>query len=548
MKLAELIVKTIKELGVDSIFGVPDNYTLKLCDYIEDAPDIEWMATNNELNASYAADGYAKVKGLGVLCTTYAVGELSAANGIAGSYAEGVPVIHLVGMPPLKSVQQKNLHTHHTYGDGEYDRFYQMAKKITCASTLLNSHNIVAELGRVISAAIVNQRPVYIGIPSDLYDLELADDTKIVIASKDASKGELPKDLVKDILSVLKSSRRPVAWLGYNTKRNNSTEKAYELINKLKIPYAQSNMGKSLYPENHPLYLGVYQGQLSHPFVVKAFDEADAIIKIGVNESDFNTGIFTQKQFDKSIQINGDINEESVLVNDTLYSHVNTSLLIMELLAEIKNLNEYDNGDIVAQRSRDMQVSDEWSTDYFWDKFSKYVKEDDTVVVEIGMSALTFWDKYVPVKYNLVTSAIWCAIGYALPAAFGAAAAKKDKRTLLLIGDGSFLMTAQALSSIVRHNQQMTIFLMNNEGYGIERAIHGPMRKYNDIAQWDFRAFAKAVGKNINTYLVEDKASLSETLDSLPSQGVNFVEVKLSKEDMPSVVQRLGDMLEQQNG
>src|ERR1700720_3570362 len=116
----EHVLRRLEEIGVDAIFGVPGDFAFSVQDAIVNHRSIEWIGCCNELNAGYAADGYARLRGVGALSTTYGVGELSAINAISGSYAEHLPVFHLVGMPHM-SVQLGRQLMHHTLGKGEYD-------------------------------------------------------------------------------------------------------------------------------------------------------------------------------------------------------------------------------------------------------------------------------------------------------------------------------------------------------------------------------------------------------------------------------------------
>ena len=101
--IADYLVERLGECGIDHLFGIPGDYNLQFLDHVIDSPRVRWVGCANELNAAYAADGYARIHGAGALLTTFGVGELSALNGVAGSYAEYVPVLHIVGAPVTAS-------------------------------------------------------------------------------------------------------------------------------------------------------------------------------------------------------------------------------------------------------------------------------------------------------------------------------------------------------------------------------------------------------------------------------------------------------------
>ncbi|WP_407158489.1 thiamine pyrophosphate-binding protein [Bradyrhizobium sp. STM 3557] len=114
---------------------------------------MRWVGCCNELNAAYAADGYARIRGAAALCTTYGVGELSAINGVAGAYAEHLPVFHLVGSPNM-ATQAARGPMHHTLGNGEYDLFRRMTEPVVCGHAVMTPQNAVYETERLIAEAL----------------------------------------------------------------------------------------------------------------------------------------------------------------------------------------------------------------------------------------------------------------------------------------------------------------------------------------------------------------------------------------------------------
>src|ERR1700735_4879599 len=163
------VLSRLRSIGIADVFGVPGDFSFPVNDAICEDPQIRWIGCCNELNAAYAADGYARVKGIGAICTTYGVGELSALAGIAGCYAEHLPVFHLVGMPN-QSAQSGRALMHHTLGNGEYELFYQMTLPVVCARAIMTPQNVVYETERLIAEALYHLRPVYMAFPADLAD------------------------------------------------------------------------------------------------------------------------------------------------------------------------------------------------------------------------------------------------------------------------------------------------------------------------------------------------------------------------------------------
>src|SRR5271154_4040814 len=147
------VLARLRDIGVTDIFGVPGDYAFPVNDAICEFPGVRWVGCCNELNAAYAADGYARVKGIGAINTTYAVGELSTLAGVAGAYAEHVPLFHLVGSPPVP-LQSAHAIAHHTLGNGEYNLFQKMSEPLSCALAVITPQNVVFETERLIAAAL----------------------------------------------------------------------------------------------------------------------------------------------------------------------------------------------------------------------------------------------------------------------------------------------------------------------------------------------------------------------------------------------------------
>ena len=145
--VAQYALRRLSALGIDKVFGVPGDYAFSVDDAVETIDGLEWAGCANELNAAYAADGYARVRGAAILSTTYGVGELSALNGVMGSKAHRLPVFHIVGMPSER-IQRLGLITHHNLGDTRYDRFQAISETACCVSAVLTPDNCIDELER----------------------------------------------------------------------------------------------------------------------------------------------------------------------------------------------------------------------------------------------------------------------------------------------------------------------------------------------------------------------------------------------------------------
>lgn len=176
MYLGNYILCRLKQLGVKTMFGCPGDFNFGLCDLTDDMPDMNWAGNTNELNAAYAADAYSRLHGFAALLTTYGVGELSAINGVAGAYAERVPLLHIAGFPPMWEYE-KRLPLHHTLADGNFHVYREAALNFACAAEFLDGSSKDADrIDHVLRSALQSRRPGYIAVPTNVTFTEIPDD------------------------------------------------------------------------------------------------------------------------------------------------------------------------------------------------------------------------------------------------------------------------------------------------------------------------------------------------------------------------------------
>ena len=186
--VVDYIVQRLADEGITHCFGVPGDYAFPVCDAVERSPQVRWIGCANELNASYAADGYARVRGAAMLATTYAVGELSALNGVMGAKAERSLIFHVVGMPSYQN-QRLRKTMHHTLGDGVFGNFIDISAQAACCHAVINPDNCMIEMERVIAEARRHNQPAYIVVPSDyaLAPVTLTEVRPVTLTSNEAS-------------------------------------------------------------------------------------------------------------------------------------------------------------------------------------------------------------------------------------------------------------------------------------------------------------------------------------------------------------------------
>ena len=205
--VAQYLLSRLQEIGVDHLFGVPGDFVLGFFNQVLKS-DLKYVGTCNELNAAYAADGYARIRGIGAFSSTYGVGELSAINGVAGAFAERVPVVVITGSPATIHFRTRPL-LHHTLGD--YQIPLRMYEKITVASTQLASGETApAEIDRVLSACLSQQQPVYISLPSDVVMMKCKRPNAFLFPAPAGSDQEALGEAIKEALGMLEKAQKPI--------------------------------------------------------------------------------------------------------------------------------------------------------------------------------------------------------------------------------------------------------------------------------------------------------------------------------------------------
>ena len=530
----------MKKQNVKHIFGVPGDYNLAFLDFIEADPDLKWIGNCNELNAAYAADGYARRTGFGVVVTTHGVGELSAINGIAGSYAENVPVLHIVGYPTTK-ILEAELPVHHSLAHGDKSNFLHCFDKITCSNSILSKANYVNKLLHTISKMLETKTPAVIALPCDLLDLDVSEQVMDVQFYQPQSI-TISNDLLANIKDKYLQAKNPVIILGSDVHSFSWNEKVQELIKKLNIPVAALFMGKAILNEQDEHYIGMYAGDLSYPNNVQEIVESsDCIISIGTRRTDFTTGGFSDKY--AQLENNLVIKPDYVSIGKSFYKNIHIPSLLQHLTELLPTNNNYKLKSVIDNK---IDLA-KWNQDNFWPYVAQnIIQPDDVVAAEAGTSLFgLLWQK-LPKNVSFISQILWGSIGYSLPAIFGAVLANPNSNGVLIIGDGSFLLTAQELSSMVRYNANITILLINNNGYTVERAIHGATQSYNDIPNWDYSAFARSVGVK-HTAKIHSFTELENNIKLLSESGPKFIECFFDQFDAPELLQKIAQNTQKQN-
>ena len=550
--IGEYLFTRLQQLGVGSIHGVPGDYNLKLLDYVEPL-GLTWVGNANELNAGYAADGYARIKGIGALVTTYGVGELSAINAIAGAFTERAAVVHIVGTPPRDS-QESRRNIHHTLGDGDYRHFAEMAKHVTIAQTnLIDPRTAPKQIDTILEQCLLHSRPVYIELPVDMVTIEVAADElpdKIQVSQTPTTPAH--QTAVSEIIGRVYAAKDPVILVDGGTRSLAIRTVLQQLIATTKWPTFTSASGKGLIDMTVPNVHGIYQGVSADQPTQNLFKSSDLVLCFGPHHSTTNSYSLTAIPNE---QVTIYFDHGGIKISGKYYRDISAKLILDDIMTSLdisKSKANSNTSDLAHDENLsfiDIEDGKAIKQDQAWRLLGSFIREGDIVLGETGTAGYGVREMALPKNTTLFTPTTWLSIGYMLPAAQGAALAQRELvaskeyghfrgRTILFIGDGSFQMTAQELGTIIRHKLDVVVFLINNDGYTIERCIHGLRQSYNDIPRWRYLDAPLFFGAPQGTYTASARnyGELRKALHSVQlgdKPGLRMVEVVMEREDAP---------------
>ena len=532
--VAEYTLTRLSQLGIDRVFGVPGDYAFSVNDAVEVVDGLDWVACANELNAAYAADGYARIRGAAILSTTYGVGELSALNGVMGSKAHRLPVFHIVGMPSER-IQHLKLITHHNLGDTRYDRYHDISSSACCVSARLTPDNCIDELERVIREALRQSMPAYIVI-SEVNGLmpvigkPVKGQPLAKIKRQHSDPGELAA-AAEAILTKIAAAKHPVATITTLTARYGVADKAVEFVSKANLPVAVTSYDKGVVDESLPQYIGLYSAGSSQPPAVRDIVEnADLILDIGgVMLTELNTALWSAVlDTDKAVCIH----DNWVRSGTNVYVNVAIGDLLDVLTAKV---TAHARAEAPAYGELELTgaPSDPTASPNFYPRLQRRLRAGDTLVIETGSCMFHLNPMRLPAGVGVEAQGLWGSIGWGTPATLGIAMAKTEGRTWLVTGDGSHQLTLNELAVMGRYGVTPVIFVLNNGLYGVEDVISERGHAYDDLAPVNYHLLPAAFGcKGWLSAKVTTVAELEKALDDIDAHdGAAYIEVMIPNEE-----------------
>ena len=550
------VLDRLADLGIGHVFGVPGDYSFPLNDAVEVHPRLQWVPSANELNAAYAADGYARRRGAGIVCTTYGVGELSALNGVMGAMAERVPVFHLVGTPSVRIVRQ-GLICHHTLGDTRYDRFEAISAAAGCVSARLTPENVVVELERVIDKALEDSRPAYLTVPMDLALMPITgtpiQGTPMGAVDQHASVAVELEAVLDLVMGRLAEAARPLVMPTVTLKRFGLVETFAAFLEASGLSYATTPMDKSLLSEGHPAFLGMYNGSRSTPAALQGVvEDADLLIDLGgLVMEDLNTGLWSG-HLDASRVIS--LHADWVQAGDQVFTSVSISEVLAGLIERFQATGSRpshwgEQRPVQPEPLLPLSGDGDQPTGSacFYSRLQRFLRPIDLLVTDTGTCLLKLNAMRLPDGVAIESQTLWGSIGWATPAALGCALADSERRVVLVTGDGAHQLTVQEIGVMGFTGAKPVVIVLNNGLYGVEALLSETGHAYNDLPPWRYAQLPEAFGcQGWWSGRVSTVAELEQALVAINAHdGGAYLEVMIPPEESQPLAETLIETMHQ---
>ncbi len=525
------LIKRMRQEGVDHVFGVPGDYCLTFFSVLEKSP-IKVVNTCDELAAGFAADAYARIKGLGVCLVTYCVGGLKVVNAAAQAYAERSPLVIVSGAPGVRERQDDPL-LHHKVRN--FDTQLRVFNEVTVAAAVLDDPLSAAmEIDKALTLARRHSRPVYIELPRDM----------VLAGIGPAAPGSLPPQTsdakalaaaVEEAAARISASKHPVILAGEELQRFRLQQELATLVERTGIPVATTIMGKSVFPESHQSYVGVYQGALGREEVRQYVEKSDCPVLLGAMMTDINLGIYTAN-IDRSRAIHAA--KDRLSVGSDVFDNVRMEDFIAALAARDWTKRAFETFPHPARPGAFSAADNKISVEALFRQLNAFLNEDMVVIADPGDALFGATDLFIQQAAHFIAPVYYASLGFAVPAALGVKAADASLRPLILAGDGAFQMSGMEISTAVRFGMNPIIIVLDNDGYGTLRPVLDGA--FNDLLRWNYAELPRVIGSGLGVRVTTERemeAALAKALAN--DSSWSLIQVVLDRNDYSPALQRL---------
>lgn len=546
--IGDYLIHSLYGRGITHVFGVPGDYILSFYDRLTKSK-ISVVNTCDEQGAGFAADAYARIRGLGVVCITYGVGALKVINTTAQAYAEKSPVVVISGAPGLRE-QVKNPMLHHKVRD--FDTQKKIFDQITVASTILSDPQTAAyEIHRVLSAALRFKRPIYIELPRDVVSTSITGQYRhpLDIRESEQSDPNALREAITEATTMLNAARRPVIIAGEEIHRFELQDKLLALLDRTKIPVAATILSKSVISELHPLFIGIYEGAVGQEKTRQYVESSDCLIILGATLSDITLGMFTAQIDQKRIIY---VSAEKLSVMYHHYDNIDIrdflgALIDAHIAKKENNTDDSLSSSIATHANVPSTIAStvpNWTqgkkitVKYVFEYLNSCLTDDMIVLADVGDALFAGADLIIRGNTKFLSPAYYASLGFAVPASIGAQLADRTLRALVIVGDGAFQMTGMELSTTIRYGLNPIVVVLNNGIYLTEQLmLEGA---FNNLQPWNYSYIPQVIGGGRGFHIeTEDQFNnaISEALNFRNSFSI--LDVHLDRNDRSPALDRM---------
>ncbi|MGW1070690.1 alpha-keto acid decarboxylase family protein [Streptomyces aureus] len=533
------LVDRLRQLGLEHLFAIAGDYSIEWLNRYVAPSGTKIVQEVNEVNAGYAADGYARLRGIGALCVTYSAGALCTVNAVAGAYVEKVPLVLINGTPSVKrtiTFEQTGFSAHHFISGRETD--LESFEHLTVAAIRIDNPDLAPTLiDYALTRCISERRPVYIELLQDMVDLECEPPRGVLKPARVLSDETSLAESVGRIAERLESAENPLIWLGVEIDRLGLQDKALSLIRQLNVPFVTELLSKAVVSEDDELFVGVLDGQASSSTVTDLAAASDFVLALGVWLTDINS-LGWEPDYGKTAFASFDaVKFGTFFGGQVALAHLIDGILEKNVTAKERKLPETP-----ARSAPAVSAADVITYQGFYDHIQQYVDRNTIVGADASMNYFGSLLLDVPSPGGFVVQSSYSSIGYSAPAATGICLAKRtDQRVMVFSGDGGFQMTAQCLSTQTRLGLDPIIFVIDNGVYAVEQwladagVFHSDEPFYTpcELHRWNYSTLADVFGCRgweVGTY-----GELSEAVTGALeyTEGPSIIQVRVPQKTIP---------------